>query len=321
MPDDTRTRRIRGDGVDLAVYERGSGPTVLLVHGYPDTHAVWDGVAARLAGRPRPTDPDRPPGRPRPTDPDRSPGRFHVVAYDVRGAGASSRPSGREAYGFGHLLADMRAVLDAVSPDAPVHLAAHDWGSIQSWEAVRATPERFASFTSISGPCLDHASHWFRSRLRRPSGVPAAARQLLHSWYMAAFQVPVVPELVWRHWLAGRWSRRLERAEGIPAGDGHPAPTLLQDAVAGLNLYRANMLGLSRSARRTGVSPHVTVPTQVIVPTEDAYATPALAAEAPRPFTEHLRVRPVPMSHWGLLAQPEEIARLIADHIDHTAAP
>jgi pimeloyl-ACP methyl ester carboxylesterase len=297
MRDDERARWVHGDGVDLAVYERGSGPTVLLVHGYPDTHAVWDGVAARLADR------------------------FHVVAYDVRGAGASSRPPRREAYGFEHLLADMSAVLDAVSPDAPVHLVGHDWGSIQSWEAVRAMPGRFASFTSMSGPCLDHASYWFRTRLRRPSGVPSAVRQLLRSWYIAAFQVPVVPELVWTHRLADRWGRRLRRAEGVPVGDGHPAPTLRRDAVAGLNLYRANMLGRSRTACRTDVSPRVTVPTQVIVPTKDAYATPALAAEAPRPFTEHLRVRPVATSHWGLLTRPDEIARLIAEHIEQASTP
>jgi pimeloyl-ACP methyl ester carboxylesterase len=89
--------------------------------------------------------------------------------------------------------------------------------------------------------------------------------------------------------------------------------------VAGLNLYRANMLGRSRTARRSGVSPRVTVPTQVIVPTGDVYATPALAAEAPRPFTEHLRVRPVATAHWGLLTRPEEFADLIADHIDRTS--
>jgi pimeloyl-ACP methyl ester carboxylesterase len=151
--------------------------------------------------------------------------------------------------------------------------------------------------------------------------VPAAVRQLLRSWYIAAFQVPVVPELVWNHRLADRWGRRLERVEGVPAGGGHPAPTLRRDAVAGLNLYRANMLGRGGTARRPGVSPAVTVPTQVIVPTRDAYATPALVAEAPRPFTEHLRVRPVAASHWGLLARPDEIARLIADHIDQTSAP
>lgn len=277
------------------MYERGAGPTVLLVHGYPDTHAVWDGVAGRLAAR------------------------FHVVTYDMRGAGASSRPPGREAYDFRHLVADMSAVLDAVSPGTPVHLVGHDWGSIQSWEAVRAMPERFASFTSVSGPCLDHASHWFRTRLRRPSGVPAVVGQLLRSWYIAAFQVPLVPELVWRHWLAGRWARRFGQAVGVPAGSGHPAPTLLQDALAGLNLYRANMLGRAAGGHRPATGPRITVPTQVVVPMRDAYVGPALAAEAPVPFTADLRVRFVPASHWGLPARPDAFARLITEHIEHIA--
>jgi pimeloyl-ACP methyl ester carboxylesterase len=275
---------VRGDGVDLAVYEQGSGPAVLLVHGYPDTHAVWDGVARRLAGR------------------------FRVVTYDVRGAGASGRPRGRAAYRFEHLLGDLRAVLDAIG-DPPVHLAGHDWGSIQGWEAVCAMPERFASFTSISGPCLDHAGHWFRGR---PSGLGAVARQGRRSWYIAAFQTPCVPELVWRYGLARRWGALLERTEGVPSGSGHPARTLAADAVAGLNLYRANMRRGQRSAgeRRTDV------PTQVVVASEDAFVTPALAAEAARPFASDLRISPIDAPHWVPLTQPETIARLIGEHIE-----
>ena len=286
---DVRSRRVRGDGVDLAVFERGQGPTLLLVHGYPDTHAVWDAVAARLAVR------------------------FHVVAYDVRGAGASTRPRDRAAYRFPHLVADMAAVLDAVSPGAPVHLAGHDWGSIQSWEAVHAMPARFASFTSISGPCLGHADRWMGGRLRRPSGLPDAVRQLRRSWYIAAFRPPVLPELFWTRWLARRWAGRLRKAEGVRAG-GHPAPTLLPDALAGLNLYRANMLGPAHAAHRIGVR------TQVVVPVRDAYVTPALAAGAPRPFVADLRVVTLDAPHWVPLTAPGEVARLIAAHAAGEAA-
>lgn len=288
-----RTRRITRDGVELAVYERGQGPVLLLVHGYPDTHAVWDGVAERLAGR------------------------FRVVAYDVRGAGASSHPAGRDAYRFAHLVADMRAVLDVVSPRAPVHLAGHDWGAIQSWEAVCAMPERFASFTSISGPCLDHTARWTRTALRRPSGVPAVLRQLRRSWYIAAFHAPVLPELLWRHFLARRWGRLLRGTEGVPAGVAHPAPTVAEDAVAGLNLYRANMGARNREPgeRRTNV------PTQVVVATHDAFVTPRMAAEAARPFASELTVWPVQAPHWVPLTDPDIVARLIAEHIGTAGRP
>ncbi len=284
-------RRVRGDGVDLAVQERGQGPVVLLVHGYPDTHTVWGGVAERLADR------------------------FRVVTYDVRGAGESSRPKGRAAYRLEHLIADMRAVADAVSPDSPVHLAGHDWGSIQCWEAVCAMPERFASYTSISGPCLEHIAAWTRSGLRRPSSVPAVLRQLAHSWYIAAFHTPVLPELFWRLILARRWENVLRRTEGVPAGSTRTAPTLAADAAAGVNLYRANML----RGRRTPGERRTSVPTQVIVPIRDAYVTPGLAAEAPRPFVEDLTVWPIHAPHWVALTEPATIARLIGEHAERSA--
>ena len=59
-----------GDGVRIAVYEEGNpdGPTVVLVHGWPDSHVLWDGVAPLLADR------------------------FRVVRYDNRGVGKSSVP-------------------------------------------------------------------------------------------------------------------------------------------------------------------------------------------------------------------------------------
>src|SRR5437899_2480802 len=124
----TTPRRVRStDGVDLAVFETGHphNPTIVAVHGYPDNHHVWDGVVELLAQR------------------------YHVVAYDVRGAGESDQPSGRAAYRQQRLTDDFVSVLDAVSPDEPVHLLAHDWGSIQSWPTL-ADPRvegRVTSFT------------------------------------------------------------------------------------------------------------------------------------------------------------------------------
>src|SRR3954470_8680007 len=91
---------IAPDGVRLAVFETGpaDAPTVVAVHGYPDNHTLWDEIAARLATE------------------------FHVVTYDVRGAGASDKPTDRAAYRMDRLTDDLIAVLDATSPDQPVHL-------------------------------------------------------------------------------------------------------------------------------------------------------------------------------------------------------
>jgi NAD(P)-dependent dehydrogenase (short-subunit alcohol dehydrogenase family)/pimeloyl-ACP methyl ester carboxylesterase len=283
-------RRVRGDGVDLAVYEQGdrSRPTVLLVHGYPDTHAVWDEVAGRLAGR------------------------FHVVRYDVRGAGASSRPFGRKRYTFDYLMADMQAVLDAVAPERKVHLVGHDWGSIQAWEAACTMPDRFASLTSISGPCLDHVGHWMRRNLSRPTpaNLRRAAGQGLRSWYIYFFQTPVLPELLWRAGMSRSFARALEVGEGVPSREGHPARTMARDAAAGVGLYRANMLQRLRRPRDRRTD----VPTQVIVPTRDLFVSPhlvgGLAERVP-----NLSLRPIAAGHWVPRSHPDVVARWIAEHI------
>ncbi|MFD0690439.1 SDR family oxidoreductase [Actinomadura fibrosa] len=283
-------RRVRGDGVDLAVYEQGdrSRPTVLLVHGYPDTHAVWDEVADRLAVR------------------------YHVVRYDVRGAGASSRPFGRRRYTFDYLMADMRAVLDATAPERKVHLVGHDWGSIQSWEAVCTMPDRFASFTSISGPCLDHVAHWTRARLARPTprNLRLAAGQALRSWYIYFFQTPVLPELLWRAGMTRPFSRALELGEGVRMRDGHPARTMPRDGASGVGLYRANMAQRLRKPRDRRTD----VPTQVVVPTRDLFVSPhlvgGLADRVP-----HLSLRPIAAGHWVPRSHPDVVARWITEHI------
>ena len=228
------------DGVHLHLTDHGvdhdgEGPTVLLVHGYPDTSRVWDEVVTAIGERAR------------------------VVTFDVRGAGRSDRPRGRRAYRLEQLATDLRTVIDAISPDAPVHLVGHDWGAIQSFEAVCLpwAADRIASFTCISGASFDEAGRGFRRGLRRPDRVPATLSRLSRSWYIGLFQLPVLPERTFR---SGLGARLLQALEGLPPREGHPAETAVEDAVAGLALYRANLGRVLRPQRERAV-----VPTQVVV--------------------------------------------------------
>ncbi|MFP5070416.1 SDR family oxidoreductase [Pseudonocardia nantongensis] len=280
------TREVRTpDGLTLAVQERGAGPTVVAVHGYPDDRHVWDGVADALVAS-----------------------GHRVVTYDVRGHGGSAAPRDRAGYDLELLAADLRAVCDATSPDAPVHLLAHDWGGIQTWHAVTAEEPgtaalhgRVASFTSISGPCLDHVGLFLRRRA--PRDLPAVVRQALHSWYTLAFRLPVLPELACR---SGALGALLARREGIP----RPA---VRDAVNGLELYRRNLprrLGDPRP-RRTDV------PVQVLSLRGDAYVTPALSTSAAG-LAPDLRVRYLPGGHWTVRHRPGVIARCVAELVGAT---
>ena len=273
------------DGVRLSVTVdgRSDGPTVVLVHGYPDNSSMWGGVAASLGAKHR------------------------VVTYDVRGAGQSDKPPGRASYRLDQLADDLRAVVEAVQPTGKVHLVAHDWGSIQTWHAVTgdALRGRIASYTSLSGPSLDHAGAWFRAQLRRPTPkrLKNALSQFLHSWYILAFQIPVIPDLLWRTGLMGQQIQRMEP---------DAAPPDKSDGLHGLQLYRANMFTrLSRPAPRPA-----DVPVQVLAPTGDAYVTTPLQTEVTR-WAPDLRIRRIVGTHWVTRAKPAVVAAAAAELIDY----
>ncbi|MFF0004996.1 SDR family oxidoreductase [Streptomyces tibetensis] len=288
-----RERRVRTGEVELCVAEMGDPgrPTIVLVHGYPDSKEVWSEVAGRLAGR------------------------FHVVAYDVRGHGRSTAPRPlRGGFTLEKLTDDFLAVADAVSPDRPVHLVGHDWGSVQAWEftTVQRTRGRIASFTSMSGPSLDHFGHWIGRRVKRPT--PRRIGQLLgqgaRSWYVYLLHTPVLPELAWRGPLGRRWPRMLERAEKVPRGD-YPTASLPSDAAHGAWLYRDNVRPRLRAPRADA---HAHAPVQIITPLEDRFLSERLHDELEQ-WVPHLTRRTVQAGHWIPRTRPDRLASWIEEFV------
>ncbi|GAV41492.1 SDR family oxidoreductase [Streptomyces acidiscabies] len=298
MLDGARERRITTGGIELCVAELGElgNPVVVLVHGYPDTKEVWAPVAARLAER------------------------FHVVLYDVRGHGSSSAPKPlRGGFTLEKLTDDFLAVIDAVSPGRPVHLVGHDWGSVQSWEfvTVARTEGRIASFTSMSGPSLDHFGHWINRRLHRPT--PRQAAQLLgqgaKSWYVYALHTPVLPELAWRGPLGKRWPALLRRTEKL-ADPSYPTASLPSDAANGAWLYRDNVRArLSRP--RADAYAHA--PVQLITPLDDAFLSPRLYDEL-ETWAPRLTRRTIPAKHWLPRTRSEQVASWVAEFVTSVEA-
>jgi pimeloyl-ACP methyl ester carboxylesterase len=284
--------RVASGEVSLAVREHSPAgpdrPTVVLVHGYPDQQDTWDTLVARL-----------------PLE------DWHVVTYDVRGAGDSDAPRDRESYRINKLVDDLVAVLDAVLPEGEqVHLVGHDWGSCQLWDAVAAEVTdprltgRIASFTSISGPSLDHMA-WL---LRHPDGREAALRkQRKHSAYIGLFCTPVVPVVGWRlgHRLI---SRRLTAREGLPRD--HFGRRLASNAVNGLAIYRANVV---QRLRNPGTL-RVEVPVLAIRPLRDPYVT-ALSVDALDEACSDVRVEEVDAGHWAIVTAADRIASLVREHV------
>lgn len=264
---DTSAQTVLSAGAQLAVYRRGdpAAPTVLLVHGRSDTHDAWEAVSRRLESR------------------------FHTVSFDVRGSGASAAPPGRKGYRIAALAADISAVAEAVSPETPVHLVGHGWGSVQAWEAVTAAcaEHRIASFTSISGLGVDHVGSWIRRRIFRPT--PRRLRQLLGQ--------------ALRSWRLIRTPHRL-RAAGKArhsSGEKRRTPLPLRDVATRLARPRSRFTA---------------APVQLIMPARDPRLTPALGEDLAQ-WAPRLWRRTVDATDWHPRRRPEDVAAAVSQFVDH----
>lgn len=298
-----RARSVQSrDGTRIAVYEQGdpAGPTVVLVHGWPDTHVVWEGVAALLADTHR------------------------VIRYDNRGAGASEVPGPVSAYTLARLADDLAAVLAEVCPGSRVHLVGHDWGAATIWEYLgnrQSHPEaadRIASYTSISGPDPVHLSRFVRGALARPYRPRRffrAVAQAAHLGYMFGFSIPVLAPVAMRAFLA-RAINRLLIAPGIPPDRVYQGATYVSDAANGLKIYRANFLRNLVAPARAGGDRRVGVPVQLLVNTADVFVRPYVYDDTGR-WVGRLWRRDVPAGHWSPVSHPQVVAGAVSELIAH----
>ncbi|WP_040839430.1 alpha/beta fold hydrolase [Nocardia brevicatena] len=283
------TRTVQRGDIELAVFECGdpSGPPILLVHGWPDTHVLWNRVAGLLTPR------------------------FRVIAFDNRGAGESTVPHDSTDYRLEELAADIRAVAAAVAPGEQVHVVGHDWGSVIGWELVGAADAStaIASFTSISGPNLDFLGAYLRGPFSR-ARLLGSLEQGLASAYTFAFRIPRLPEVVLRR-LSGHWPRFLSFFDGLDPAVVRTGSTLRADMVNGLELYRANIHSHLRHPRPRPIE----VPVQVVIATGDRAVRPVVHAEA-GDWVRDLTVRTIGARHWSPFTHPGDLAGLTAEFID-----
>ena len=258
-----------------------SKPALVLVHGYPDHQEVWKNVIVYL--------PD-----------------YFIVTYDVRGVGDSSIPKYIRDYHLERLSMDLEEVVNAVLPGQSFHLVAHDWGSIQSWESV--TDPRFEgrilSFTTISGPCLDHAAFWMRNQFKQNRS--RFFKQLSKSWYIAMFQLPWLAPTAWNFFNPERWGkiiRELEGKEGLPLNQN-----IVKDGKYGVGLYRANFIPRLLKPRER----YAICPVQAIVLKRDNFVSPQLVDEMSKWVQTFSRVE-LDANHWAILSQPKLIAESIRE--------
>ncbi len=282
------------DGARIAVYEEGNreGPTVVLVHGFPDSHVLWDGVVPLLAEH------------------------FRVIRYDNRGVGMSSVPKPVSAYAMARYADDFAAVIGTLSPGRPVHVLGHDWGSVGVWEYLTrpGAGDRVASFTSVSGPSQDHLVHYVLNGLRRPWRPRTFARamsQALRLMYMMFFSIPVLAPLAVRVALSSAAVRR-NITGNIPVEQIHHSDKLARDAAHSVKTYPANYF---RSFSRNRPVPVIEVPVQLIVNTEDPYVRPYGYDDTAR-WVPRLWRRDIKAGHFSPMSHPQVMAAAVHDFTD-----
>jgi pimeloyl-ACP methyl ester carboxylesterase len=154
-------RLIESNGIRLNIAEQGSGPIVLLCHGFPESWYSWRHQIGALAAA-----------------------GFHAVAPDLRGYGKSDRPEAIDQYTVFHLIGDLVGLLDALEAPTAV-IVGHDWGAAIAWQAARLRPDRFRAAACLSVP--------FRPRsLARPTSVMPQTADA--QYYQLYFQEPGVAE-------------------------------------------------------------------------------------------------------------------------------
>ncbi|MFC7220157.1 alpha/beta fold hydrolase [Streptomyces polyrhachis] len=261
------------------------GELVLLLHGFPQTSRSWDRLAPLLhaAG-------------------------YRTLAPDQRGYSPGARPRGRFPYRLSQLVADAEALIRTAAPDGrKVHVVGHDWGAAVAWALAAVHPQRLATLTALSVP---HPAAFSLALL--------SSRQLLYSWYMFAFQVPWLPELLLRRLAAGSRTRVIK---GLTAAGQTPeAAARDTDFVAhspaltpAVNWYRAMPFSTPAHLAR------ITLPTLHVWSDRDPALT-RRGAELTRrfvtgPYTFHVLPG---TGHWIPEEAAEEVAGLLGAHL---AAP
>ncbi len=120
-------RMIDAGGVQIGAVVKGSGPLVLMVHGFPES---WYSYRHQI-------------------DPIAEAG-FTACAIDVRGYGGSQKFSRVEDYAMEHMIADVLGVAEAVAPGQKFILVGHDWGAPMVWQTSLLHPDKVAAVAAMS---------------------------------------------------------------------------------------------------------------------------------------------------------------------------
>ncbi len=274
-------REERVNGVRLHWVEAGEGPPAVLLHGFPEFWWGWRRQIQPLADA-----------------------GFRVIAPDLRGYNLSDKPRGVSAYRIENLVADVEGLIRQTGLQR-AHVVGHDWGGLIAWWLAMLRPERVDRLAILNAP----HPRAFRREFRKPD-------QMLRSWYAAAFQVPVLPEVAIRHndfaLLEGAFRASSVRPGAFTDDDIRrykEAAARPGALTAMLNYYRA-------AARRPGPPTRRIDHPALLNWGERDQALSIRNTHGLREWVPNLRIERIPeASHWVAAEFPERVNALLTDFL------
>lgn len=300
----TLKHTIHNNGAAITAYEWGdkTKPSILLLHGYPDTHDVWHFQIEALAAH------------------------YHVLAFDLRGVGESSRTGNPFEYRINNMLKDIHAVVVEILGEKKFHLVGHDWGSVLGWSYVfhPSYSQAVLSWSSFSGPhlglmlraylkCFVNPKTWFE-KVTSVSG--EQKYQLAEIMRTFAKYASVFPALAAVRFSPEKYQQvnNMLVKYGYPEGDATLAANskqVINRFFNTMHLYITNIPLPPPIPNKKSCD----IPTQIITPTRDEFVRPWLY-ENYHHYVNHLRFKEIDAQHWVQRSHPKAATQFIKEFIE-----
>ncbi len=259
----------------------GSGPLIVLLHGFPEFWYSWRHQIPALVAA-----------------------GFRVATPDLRGYNESDKPEGIEAYRMSELVEDVAGLVRALGEERAA-IVGHDWGGALAYAFAMMRPEMTVRLAVLNCP---HPDIFGRAIAE------GDIEQMMKSWYMFFFQLPMLPEallaahnfrllkqLAYDHSRRGTFSRR-DVARYVAAFSKPGALT------GSINWYRA----MFRRPQGGRIYPRIVTPTLVIWGTADHFLGAHLLRGMTRHFAGAFRLVRLPgVSHWVQQEAPRRVNDLL----------
>jgi|AntRauMinimDraft_4_1070384.scaffolds.fasta_scaffold00122_38 pimeloyl-ACP methyl ester carboxylesterase len=279
------SRAVETNGVRLHVVEAGpeDGELLVLLHGFPEFWYGWHETLVPLVNA-----------------------GYRVVVPDQRGYNLSEKPPNVSDYRIDELARDIIGLIDAYDYETAA-VAGHDWGAAVGWWLAIHHPARLSAFVAVNVP---HPTV-FEQTLRH------SWDQRLKSWYVLAFQLPILPEAVAS---AGNWRLAVRglRESSAPGTFNEEDFRRYRRAwnrdgafEAMVNWYRAIVRD-----RPAPATTRVEVPTLVIWGANDRFLTKRMAGRSVEHCADGRLLTFDTATHWVVHEEPHRVAKAIADHAD-----